>query len=154
MKATFQLLGTSFFASLLLSRTRKPWEYGLGFHRCWGCKDGKSYRNAGSLGWKRVALCHLRCRTLDSSSQAGLYRADRMPGGFLKEPGLCFWNIASSDTLHMRMCRTLCFSGLQIGTRFNLAVHFLSNKTLSPRSLIFCMKVSCIWKRTVCKITL
>lgn len=121
MKATFQLLGTPFFASLLLSRTRKPWDYGLGFHRCWGCKDGKSYRNAGSLGWKRVALCHLRCRTLDLSSQAGLYRADRLPGRFMKEPGLCFWNIASSDTLHIRMCRTLCFSGLQIGTRFNLA---------------------------------
>lgn len=101
--------------------TWKPWDCGytsllpgmLGLQGWW---ELQKYPESGPK-----KTCTMSAAEPKLCSQAALYRADRIPSRFLQVPGVCFWNIASSDALHMQMCRTLCFAGLQISTRFDSA---------------------------------
>lgn len=89
---------------------------------------------------KAPAVCHLSCKVSKLSFAAAPYWAGRL----LKEPGFYFWDVASSDTLHMQMCRTLCFAGLQIRTLSNLD-EFLSSTF--PQQHNSCpAPSSCVWR--------
>lgn len=120
MKPTFQLLGTPFFASLFLSWTREPGSPGT---VAWAARDvgvARMVKATEILGvWAEKDLHYV---ILDAEPLSWvLKQLFTECSQVLTEPGLCFWNIASSDTLHMWMCRTLCFVGLQISIRFNSA---------------------------------
>jgi len=129
--------------------TCKLWSSGSGWTSHASRADGISrmVKNTEML-WvsaeKSLAVCHLSCKISKLSFAAAPYWAGRMPCRFLKEPGFYFWNVASSDTLLMQMCRILCFAGLQIRTLSNLD-EFLGS-TFPQQHNTCPAPSSCIWR--------
>lgn len=123
MKPTSWLPATPFLASLFLSSTRETGRPGT---VTWASADLEVARMVkatdplGVWGKKTCAMSSLcYAKPLSSDLKQLSTKLTGPQAGFLKEPCLCSRNIASSGTVHTWMCRTLCFAGLQISTRFN-----------------------------------